>query len=276
MDGKIQIMVNGRKVVLDKSLPVAELWNRQAESGTPDITILNGFPMDSMDSAGLICDGDVVVFIRRGVMPSEDEFMSMLTARNSPALQESFKNACVGIAGLGGLGSHVATALARTGVGRLVLVDYDVVEPSNLNRQCYDASDIGRYKADALSESISRFNPFLKFVLHRLELNTENVFSVFADCDVVVEAFDKAEAKAMLVRSFACAPFHSKFLITASGLAGIGSPNEIQTRRLTRNVILCGDMISAAKQGEGLMAPRVMVAAGHQATAVLRILAGRE
>ena len=71
-------------------------------------------------------------------------------------------------------------------------------------------------------------------------------------------------------------PVSFKFLITASGLAGIGSPNEIQTRRLTRNVILCGDMISAAKQGEGLMAPRVMVAAGHQATAVLRILAGRE
>ncbi|RLE22974.1 MAG: hypothetical protein DRJ08_03285 [Acidobacteria bacterium] len=92
----------------------------------------------------------------------------------------------------------------------------------------------------------------------------------------MVEAFDKAEAEAMLVRSFASSLFHSKFLVTASGLAGIGSPNEIQTRRLTHNVILCGDLVSAAKPGEGLMAPRVMVAAGHQATVMLRILAGRE
>ncbi|NOY22699.1 MAG: sulfur carrier protein ThiS adenylyltransferase ThiF [Acidobacteria bacterium] len=275
MNAKIRITVNGKRRILDKPLPVRNLWEEQKETKKPDIVILNGFPLDDWGQS-FVKDGDSIVLVKKGQMPSRDEFESMLTARNSPDLQKHFRKAVVGIAGLGGLGSHVAMALARTGVGHLVLVDFDLVEPSNLNRQCYDAADIGRNKTDALADRISRFNPFVKISRHQLKLDKHNVFSVFSECDVVVEAFDRAEGKEMLVHAFGSLDFHSKCLVTASGLAGIGSPNDIQTRRLTHNIFLCGDLVSAAKQGEGLMAPRVMIAAGHQATAVLRILAGRE
>ncbi|NOZ13973.1 MAG: sulfur carrier protein ThiS adenylyltransferase ThiF [Acidobacteria bacterium] len=276
MGDGIKIRLNEKTIRLDSPVCLRSLLEVECAEKIPDVVVVNGFPVASADWGGvLIRDGDVVVLISRGEMPSDNEFVSMLTARNSPALQGFFSDGTVGVAGLGGLGSHVATALARTGIGALVLVDFDVVEPSNLNRQCYDAADIGRYKVDALAERISRFNPFVQLNLHRLKLDETTVFPVFSDCDVVVEAFDSVEAKAMMVKSFSHPSFRSKFLVTASGLAGIGSPNEIRTRQLTRNVFLCGDLESAAGPGEGLMAPRVMVAAGHQATVVLRLLAGR-
>ncbi len=274
MNGKIQITVNGKPFTLHAPLDAMALWERQAPAKMPDIMVVNGFPVLSGERGRPLRDGDSVVFIRRGEIPSETEFMSMLTARNTPGLQTRFQEAVVGIAGLGGLGSHVATALARTGIGCLVLADFDVVEPSNLNRQCYDVADIGKYKTDALAEQISRFNPYLRIVKHRIRLNGENVFDIFSNCNVVVEAFDSVAGKKMLVNAFGSSAFRSQFLVTASGLAGIASPNLIQTRKLTRNVYLCGDLVSAAEPGRGLMAPRVMVAAGHQATMVLRILAG--
>jgi sulfur carrier protein ThiS adenylyltransferase len=181
----------------------------------------------------------------------------------------------VGIAGLGGLGSAVAVALARVGVGRLILADFDVIEPSNLNRQQYFVDQLGMAKSEALAANLSRINPYVRLETHSVRLAPENVPEVFSEVDVLVEAFDRADQKAMLMESFGAA-FPDKPVVMASGLAGHGPGATIGVRRLGRSVYVVGDLESAAEPGRGLMAPRVGVAAHMQANTVLRLLLGEE
>jgi sulfur carrier protein ThiS adenylyltransferase len=220
-------------------------------------------------------ENDSVHLIRRRERPSAEEMEALLVARHTPGVHEKVRRGVVGIAGLGGLGSTVAVALARTGVGRLVLADFDVVEPSNLNRQQYSVDQIGMYKADALREVLGKVNPYVQLTTRVVFLEAGNVLDVFAGVDVIVEAFDSPAAKAMLLKAFRKHRPEVP-LVTVSGLAGFGPANRIRTRRVLRNLYLVGDEETGAAPGMGLMAPRVGIAASHQANAVLRLLLGLE
>lgn len=235
-----------------------------------DVMVLNGFPINEDRT---LADGDAVVFIRRGEIPDQSELEALMAARHTPGVHAILKKATVGIAGLGGLGSSVAVALARVGAGRLILVDFDVVEPSNLNRQQYFVDQIGMPKTEALAANLRRINPFIHLEAHQLLLDAESIPRLFCGADVLVEAFDTAEAKAMLAESWRAA-YPERPVVLASGLAGYHSANTIVTRRMGKAMALVGDMDTAAGPGMGLMAPRVGVAAHHQANAVLRLLLG--
>ncbi len=130
-----------------------------------------------------------------------------MAARHTPGIHARLKQACVGIAGAGGLGSAVAVALARIGVGRLIIADFDLVEPSNLNRQQYFIDQIGFYKVAALTQNLQRINPYISVEPHQALLGPDNIPQLFAPCSVVVEAFDRADMKAMLVDTvLSCLP----------------------------------------------------------------------
>ena len=236
------------------------------------VVILNGF----QTSADLpLSDGDTVTVIEKGVFPPQDILQSMMAARHTPGVFERVQAARVGIAGLVGLGSHIAFALARTGVGHLHLVDFDVVEPSNLNRQCYRICDLGKPKTEALTEQLRAVNPYLTITTDCMYVTHDNAASLFAQDSIVCEAFDNPACKAALVDAVLSA-CPDTILVAASGMAGLDSCNTIQTRRISSRFYLCGDEHTCAQPGRGLMAPRVSVCAGHQANMILRLIVGED
>jgi sulfur carrier protein ThiS adenylyltransferase len=237
-----------------------------------DVLILDGFPMSEDHS---LCSGDKVVLIRRGEIPSAEEFEPLLTVRHTPGVHEKVKRAVVGIAGLGGLRSNVAFALARLGIGELILADFDVVEPSNLNRQQYFADQIGMSKVEALAESLARVNPCVRLRRHAVLLKSHNVPAIFQGARIIVEAFDGPEAKAMLINTV-LERMPEAFVVGVSGLAGYGLSDGLDIRRFSKRCFVVGDGVTAARLGVGLMSPRVGVAAHHQANLVLRLLLDEE
>ncbi len=206
---------------------------------------------------------------------SRDEFRAALVERHGEERQARFESARVAVCGLGGLGSNVALALARAGVGRLHLIDFDRVEPTNLNRQQYSADQVGLPKAEALRANVAAANPFCEIVSDVVKVTPENIAALLQDDDVVCEAFDRAEAKAMLV-SGVMEAFPDKPVVAASGMSGLGSANAIVTRRLAENLYVCGDGETDVDDGLGLYGARVMVCAAHQATMILRLIDGAE
>lgn len=205
--------------------------------------------------------------------PSKDEIRKVLEARHGKELQARFSNATVAVCGLGGLGSNIAFSLARAGVGKLILIDFDRVDLSNLHRQQYGVSQLGAYKTDALSASLREIAPYVETVTHTVRVTEENITSLLQPADIVCEAFDRAEAKAMLVNGV-LEKLPDKYLVAASGMAGLSSANQIKTRRVAKRFYLCGDEASDVAEGIGLVSARVMLCAAHQAHMVLRILAG--
>jgi sulfur carrier protein ThiS adenylyltransferase len=266
----IRIKVNEREISVPFHFTLLQLKNQFKPNA--DLVIYNGFPLSSDHS---LQHGDEIVFIRKGETPSPEEFECLLMARHTPGVHQKVKRSVVGIAGLGGLGSNVAIALARVGVGTLILVDFDVVEPSNLNRQQYFIHQIGMAKVEALQENISKINPPVKILTYREKLDRNNIERIFKEADVIVEAFDRADEKAMLINTVS-EKMPDKYLVAASGVAGYGDNNEIKTVRFSTNIFIAGDQKTAAQPGVGLMAPRVGIAAHHQANTVLRILLGEE
>lgn len=206
-------------------------------------------------------------------IPSKEDMQRALEARHGKDLQQKFTNSTVAICGLGGLGSNIAVSLARAGIGKLILVDFDKVDISNLHRQQYKADQIGRFKTEALAENLREIAPYIKVETHAVAVTEETLEALLSEADLICEAFDRAEAKAMLVNGV-LEKLHTKYLIAASGMAGLGSANSIQTRRITNRFYLCGDGISDVADNIGLVAPRVMLCAAHQAHMVLRILSG--
>lgn len=207
------------------------------------------------------------------MIPSGNEWTQALIARHGAELHGRFSSAVVAVCGLGGLGSNIAVALARAGVGRLLLIDFDRVDISNLHRQQYKASQPGLYKTEALAENLMEIAPYTEIETVTARLTEENFASLLKDADIVCEAFDKAEAKAMLVNGV-LERLPRCYVVAASGMAGMDSPNSIRTRKISRRFYLCGDEVSDAADSMGLVAPRVMLCAAHQAHTVLRILAG--
>ncbi len=176
------------------------------------------------------------------------------------------------ICGLGGLGSNIAVSLARAGVGTLILIDFDRVDITNLNRQQYKVSQLGMEKSQALTENLREINPYLHLISHTAKITEDNIRELAADADVICEAFDQADQKSMLAEAVLTQLPHA-VLVAASGMAGLGDPNAIRTQRISRRFYLCGDGCSDVDELGSLFAPRVMLCAAHQATTVLRILA---
>lgn len=262
----MKVQLNEREIEVEAGTTLLELRDR--EKPDADVLVYNGAVV-AEDTA--LTEDDRVTLIRRGEVPAAEELEALMVARHTPGVHEMVKEAAVGIAGLGGLGSAVAVALARVGVGRLVLADFDVVEPSNLNRQQYFTDQLGMTKTEALKANLKRINPYVQYEAHCIRVTPENIQELFGGVDVMVEAFDRADQKAMLLQSFRGAP-----VVAASGLAGHGPGETIGVRRMGEQAYIVGDLETGAVPGCGLMAPRVGIAAHMQANIVLRILLGEE
>ena len=208
-------------------------------------------------------------------MLSKEQWNEVLIERHTKEVHDKISSASVIIAGLGGLGSNIAVALTKAGIGHLCLVDFDVVEPSNLNRQAYTMSSLGLYKTEALKKILLSINPYLKITTCCTKVTEENIPSIFKNFNIICEAFDKADNKAMLV-NYILEHYPDKKLVSASGMAGYKSSNTIKTRKVMKNFYLCGDETSGIESGLSLMAPRVGICANHQANMILRLILGIE
>lgn len=206
-------------------------------------------------------------------MSLKQEWREALINRIDLSLYEQFSNATVAICGLGGLGSHIAIALARAGVGKLILIDFDQVDMTNMHRQCYKVNQIGCNKTEALLENILEVAPYIDIEAINEKITEDNIVRLLKDADIVCEAFDDPSCKAMLVNGV-LEKLPDCYVVAASGMAGMGSPNLIKTRKLTNRFYLCGDEVSDVKNTMGLVSSRVMLCAAHQAHTILRILAG--
>lgn len=205
------------------------------------------------------------------LIPTKEEWYQALLERHGETAQKKLASATVAICGLGGLGSNIAAILARAGVGRLILIDFDKVDITNLHRQQYKANQIGMNKTDALSENLLEIAPYVVLETHSVCITDENAAGFLKNADIICEAFDKAECKAMLT-NLVLERMPDKYLIAASGMAGMGSANTIQTRRVLENFYICGDGKSDVQSEGSLISSRVMICAAHQAHTVIRIL----
>lgn len=205
------------------------------------------------------------------LIPTKKEWYRALSERHGEKIQNIFESATVAICGLGGLGSNIAFALARAGIGKLILIDFDSVDITNLHRQQYKANQIGISKTQALRENLLEIAPYVTIETHSVRISENNAEELLEEADIICEAFDDAECKAMLV-NLVIERMPIKYLVTASGMAGFGSANAIRTRRLSKQFYICGDGTSDVQSEGSLVASRVMLCAAHQAHMVLRIL----
>lgn len=178
----------------------------------------------------------------------------------------------VGIAGLGGLGSNVAMMLVRSGIKDLILVDFDTVVESNLNRQIYFKEHIGKKKTKACSQILRMIEPDVEPKLYDVRLTKDNILEVFEGCNIICEALDSAEAKAMLVNTVLL-EMPGTYIVSGTGISGLESPNAIVTEHKFNKLYVCGDGTS---ETDDMYAPRVIVCAGHQANIILRLIYGME
>jgi len=189
-------------------------------------------------------------------------------------IKSALKNKTVGIAGCGGLGSNCAVALARVGIGKLIIADFDVIEESNLNRQYFFFDQIGKYKAPTLKENLLRINPKVNVSDHVIKLTPNDIVEIYKKCDVIVEAFDKAEMKEMIVETV-LSEFSQKQVVCGIGLAGWGGNNLIKTEQY-RKLFIVGDRSSETSEEDPPLAPRVGVVSNMMANVVLEILLGKD
>jgi sulfur carrier protein ThiS adenylyltransferase len=208
--------------------------------------------------------------VKPAARPGTVAFAREYFARRDPGVLAILRRSTVGIAGAGGLGSNVAVALARAGVGKLVVADFDRVEPSNLNRQQYFVDQVGELKVEALRENLLALNPYSLYEVHAVRINRRNAAEIFGRVDVLVEAFDQAAAKEMLIEA-SLSKFPGRPVVAASGLAGYGRNARIHTRRLG-NLYICGDESSPCAPRISPMAPRVALVAAMQANLVVELL----
>lgn len=208
------------------------------------------------------------------ITPTQTEISAALGKGLTSAQLDALHSAHIAVVGLGGLGSNIAVALTRLGVGHLYLYDFDKVELSNLNRQYYFLGDIGKYKADALVAHLRQINPYADFHAQVVRVTPENIPELLGDCELICEALDAAESKAMLVSSV-LSTWPDKRLIAGSGLAGFGPASAITSKRISKNFYLCGDNTSDFHDLP-LCGARVALCAAQQALLVARIILGLE
>ena len=236
-----------------------------------DVIVVNSF-QEKKDRE--LMPNDRITLIKKGENLNKEEIEKLMISRSNMEVVKDLQKSTIGIAGVGGLGSTIAIALARTFVKKLVIADYDVVEPSNLNRQQYFINDLGKLKTEAIKSHIEAINPFIEIEIKNIYLKKSNVIDTFKECDIVIEAFDNAKNKAMLINELLLNS--NSVVISGNGMAGYFSSNSIKTKRVSSRFYICGDGVSEAKEKEksGLMAPRVLIVAGHIANTVIRIITG--
>lgn len=205
------------------------------------------------------------------MIPDKVMWQEALEKRHGKELQSKISSTTVAICGLGGLGSNIAVLLARAGAGKLILIDFDKVDISNLHRQQYKACQVGMYKTEALKHNLKEIAPYLEVEIHTDFMDESNFYSLLQSADIICEAFDNAEAKAKLV-NFVLSEMSGKYIVAASGMSGMDTANAIKTRKVSKYFYICGDEKSDIADGMGLVASRVAVCASHQAHAVLRII----
>lgn len=186
-------------------------------------------------------------------------------------IEEHLRKFRVGIAGAGGLGSNCAMTLARCGVGLLVIADHDLVEESNLSRQSFFRDQIGLPKTVALKENILRIKPDITVDAVNKKLDAQNIPEIFTGCDIIVEAFDRAEMKQVIIESV-CEKLPGTPLIVGSGLAGWGHNESLQCRKIDEFLYVCGDECSEVSENCPPLAPRIGIVANMQANVVIEIL----
>ncbi len=179
---------------------------------------------------------------------------------------ELIKNARIGIAGAGGLGSNCAHILVRCGFEKLRIADFDKVSLSNLNRQLYHSRHLGKLKVECLTEILEEISPGLQVETFPVKLDSTNIHQVFDCCDVIVEAFDNPECKAMLMEEYWGS---NKLIVAVSGIGGFGPADRVITRELRENTFVIGDSSSEVNDNVKPYAPSVMIAAAKQADVVL-------
>ena len=202
---------------------------------------------------------------------SKEDLDHAFAARFPKEMQKKLRNVRAAVAGLGGLGSNIAVMLARSGIGKLLLVDFDVVDVTNLNRQMYFIPQLGKPKAEALPELLYQINPYAAYESVCVKVTPENVRELFYDYPIVCEAFDYPDQKAMLVREL-LVQCPKTTVISGNGMAGYADINEIKTQQMMRRLYVCGDQNTDAGSGIGLIAPRVAACAAHEANKVLQLI----
>ena len=177
----------------------------------------------------------------------------------------------VGIAGAGGLGSNCAVALARSGIGTLVIADFDIIEKDNLTRQYYFTDQVGMAKTFALRENIKRINPDVQVIIHQKKLERSNIPGIFSGCNVIVEALDNSETKQMFIETIQLNMGNIP-VVVGSGIAGFGKSEIIRCRKIDDTLYICGDEFSEISETLPPMAPRVGMVANMQANVVIELL----
>jgi sulfur carrier protein ThiS adenylyltransferase len=267
----LQIFVNDAPRTIDAGTTLAQARARFFPEATA--AIVNTMPNPPADT--MLREHDRVYLYEHPTNFPGQDLHSLVLARQPHAATEKLRAACVGIAGAGGLGSVVAENLARAGIGRLVVADCDMIEPSNLNRQRYKLRQLGLPKAAALADNLRESCPFVNVDVVQERINGDNCVRVFNTCAIVCECFDAAESKASLVTAIrrqlpAC------IVVAASGLAGCGTARSIITRCVSANLYVVGDMHSDAGSGLGLFAPRVGIVASLQAHVAMQLILGEQ
>lgn len=202
---------------------------------------------------------------------SREQLDQAFDARFPEEMRTKLRNARVAVAGLGGLGSNIAVMLARSGIGELLLVDFDTVDVTNLNRQMYLIPQLGKPKAEALPEILYQINPYLTYRSVCIKVTPNNVKELFSEYPIVCEAFDKPDQKAMLVRELLM-QCPKTIVVSGNGMAGYADANEIRTCQVMKRLYVCGDQSTDVGNGIGLIAPRVAVCAAHEANKVLQLI----
>lgn len=259
----MDVIVNGVLHTVPVDATAAQASPQQA-----DLFYRNG---RSCTADTVLVAGDHLIALQQKKPVTTTALANLMRARYGDAYFNALQQARVAICGLGGLGSHIACALARLGVGHLLLIDFDRVDPTNLARQHYNLDHIGRHKTDALAEQLLASGTLSRLTLHTTRLNPDNIPGLLQDWPIVCEAFDRPDQKAMLIQTVRSAlPQH--VVVAGNGMAGIGPGNAIRTSTFGKHVYLVGDGQSEGEDGIGLMAPRVQLCAAAQATVVMRLI----
>lgn len=262
-DEILHLILNGRPVSIDAT-HVEEVLEGHPED---TIAIVNG---RHQEGSFRLKDGDSITLIRDGGFVREAA-SRMLCDRYTPAIHSRISSAKVGVAGLGGIGSHIAESLTRAGVGHLVIADFDRVDMTNLNRQNYYIEDIGKSKAQCTAGTLKRIDPGIDVEVFDGRVTRENADEVFRGCSVVCEAFDDASSKAMLIETLLSQNKDVK-VVSVSGMAGFSTVNTMHVERRMSRLYVCGDCVSDSSTGAGLTATRVMACAGMAAHTALQII----
>jgi sulfur carrier protein ThiS adenylyltransferase len=170
----------------------------------------------------------------------------------------------VGIAGVGGIGSNVARHLAQARVQFVKIIDFDIVEAANLNRQFYSVDQVGQKKTASLVANLQQIFPDISVEAIDKQIVAGECTTLFADCDVIVEGFDDRQLKTMLVNELAET---GKTIVSASGIAGTDM-DSVQVRQIGTCYVV-GDLVSDEKNFV-LFPPKIAMVAALMAGKVLQ------